>query len=80
MQYIFQTTTTLLAVLSAGAKTTFLWNSWTPSFKFQKMNLGSCGRISNFLQKKKNIINNIKTYLMSKYFKQQGISNLLVGA
>ena len=35
----FKTTTTLLAALSAGAKTNFLWNSWTHFLKFLKVNL-----------------------------------------
>ena len=37
MLYIFQTTTTLLAALYAGAKTNFLWNSWTGFFKLLKV-------------------------------------------
>ena len=34
----FQTITTLLAALSAGAKANFQWNLWTPFFKFLKLN------------------------------------------
>ena len=43
IQYIFQTTATLLAALSASAKTNFLWNSWTPFVKFLNVNLGLGG-------------------------------------
>ena len=39
MEYLFQMTTTLLAAVSAGAKTNLLWNSWIPFFKFLTMNL-----------------------------------------
>ena len=46
----FQTTTTLLAALSAGAKTNLLWNSWIPSFTCLKVNLGLGGRRSKLLQ------------------------------
>ena len=35
-----------VAALQAGAKTNFLWNSWTPFFKFLKVNIGLGGRIS----------------------------------
>ena len=44
--YLFQTTTTLLAALSAGAKTNLLWNSWIIFFKCLKVNLGLGGRRS----------------------------------
>ena len=43
LYFFFQTTTTLLAALSAGAKANFLWNSWAPFYKFLKMNLGLAG-------------------------------------
>ena len=46
----FQTTTTVLAAVSAGAKTNFLWNSWIPFFKCLKVNLGLGGRRSKLLQ------------------------------
>ena len=45
-----QTTTTLLAALSVGAKINLLWNSWTPFFKCLKVNLGLGGRRSKLLQ------------------------------
>ena len=48
--YIFQTTTTLLAALSARAKINFLWDSWIPFFKFLKVNLDLGGRRSKLLQ------------------------------
>ena len=46
---LFQTTTTLLAALSTGAKTNLPWNSWIPFFKCLKVNLG-LGGISKMLQ------------------------------
>ena len=46
----FQTTTTLLAALSAGAKANLLWNSWIPFFKCLKVNLGLGDRRSKLLQ------------------------------
>ena len=43
-------TTTLLATLSAGAKTNLLWNSWIPFFTSLKVNVGLGGRRSKLLQ------------------------------
>ena len=45
----FQTPTTLLTVLSTGAKTNFLLNSWSIFFKFLKVNLGLDVRRSKIL-------------------------------
>ena len=50
IQYLFKTTTRLLAALSVGAKTNLLWNSWIPFFKCLKVNLGLGGRRSKLLQ------------------------------
>ena len=46
----FQTPTTVLAALSAGAKTNLVWNSWIPFFKCLKVILGLGGRRSKLLQ------------------------------
>ena len=63
MKYIFQTTTTLLAALSASAKTDILWNSWTPFFKFLKVNLGLGGKDLNYCNKMKFTITYLKIYI-----------------
>ena len=66
IKYPFQTTTTLLAALSAGAKTNLLWNSWIPFFKCLKVNLGLGGRRSKLLQ-----LNEILPSIILKIFSFQ---------